>query len=82
MFTAEELAMLIELAASAPIGSYANAKKFDPLFRKAMAIHAQLAAPAAAPAAPDVGVVDTRGGVVIPAGGTAPLSVVRDSEAA
>lgn len=78
MFTAEELAMLIEMAAAAPIGSYANAKKFDPLFRKAMAIHAQLAAPAA----PDVGVVDTRGGVVIPAGGTAPLSVVRDSEAA
>ena len=81
MFTAEELAMLIEMAAAAPIGSYSNAKKFDPLFRKAMAIHAQLAAPAA-PAAPDVGVVDTRGGVVIPAGGTAPLSVVRDSEAA
>jgi hypothetical protein len=79
MITAQDLANLIELAAAAPLRSYAHAKQLDELFTKMVALHQALNTGKAiitidGPAGPVNGLGDTRGGVVIPAGG-APQAV-------
>jgi hypothetical protein len=77
--TAQELAAIIELASNAPIGSYANARRYDSLFMKFAKLHQQIEAGGwltvlGAETAPTANLADTRGGVVIPAGGE-PLAI-------
>jgi hypothetical protein len=78
MITAKELEFLIQMATSAPVQSYAHAKQLDAFFHKMLGFHQALATGKAtieivAPEATS-NLADTRGGVVIPAGG-APQAV-------
>jgi|HubBroStandDraft_4_1064222.scaffolds.fasta_scaffold00046_21 hypothetical protein len=81
MITAQELAAIIEMAATAPVRSYAHAKQHDALFAKMINFHKALASGRAAigtvdPVEPVTdGCADLRGGIVVPAGGEVPAGV-------